>query len=369
MRDTLPNTNRWCVVLLALLCGFHQTYAQTPDSPAARPAPITYEFEKKIPGWLKETNVPAAGVAIIENGQLKYTKVFGELKKGSTAGPGVPAPPNTIFQVASLTKPIVEVLTLILVTRREWNLDEPLANYWVDPDVANDPRHKTLTTRHVITHRSGFPNWRSVNASNKLEFIADPGTKVNYSGEGLEYLRHALENRFKQPLEQLARKRLFEPYGMKNTRFVWDATIDESRFAVAHNKEGKPLDVHKHTTANAADLLLTTIDDYGRFAVNVLKSKGLSPEVFADMVRPQVQYPSGKNLFFGLGWMLMPELSNGEYALIHTGSDPGVSTVVVLFPKTQRGLIVFTNGDNGVQVWTRILADAFDVGKEMLGRA
>jgi CubicO group peptidase (beta-lactamase class C family) len=156
---------------------------------------------------------------------------------------------------------------------------------------------------------------------------------------------------------------------MRNTRFFWDASMDESRFAIPHNKEGKPYDLHKHTTANAADLLLTTVEDYGQFAVNVLKSRGLSAEVFADMVKPQVPYPSGKNLFFGLGWMIMPELSNGEYALIHTGSDPGVATVVVLFPKSQRGLIVFTNSDNGAQVWTRILAETFDVGKEMLGRA
>jgi CubicO group peptidase (beta-lactamase class C family) len=145
--------------------------------------------------------------------------------------------------------------------------------------------------------------------------------------------------------------------------------MDESRFAVAHNKEGIPYDIKKNTTANAADLMLTTVADYGRFAVNVLQGKGLSKSVFNEMVRPQVPYPSGKNLFFGLGWMVMPELSNGEYALIHTGSDPGVSTVVILFPKSQRGLIVFTNGDNGTQVWTRILAEAFDVGKEMLGRA
>ena len=155
---------------------------------------------------------------------------------------------------------------------------------------------------------------------------------------------------------------------MKDTRFYWDASMDESRFAVAHNKDGKPYDVHKNTGANAADLLLTTIADYGHFATNVLKADGLSQSVFNEMVRPQVQYPSGKNLFFGLGWMIMPDLSNGEYALIHTGSDPGVSTVVVLFPKSQRGLIVFTNGDNGTQVWTKILAEAFDVGKEMLGR-
>jgi CubicO group peptidase (beta-lactamase class C family) len=255
------------------------------------------------------------------------------------------------------------------VSAGEWNLDEPLARYWVDPDVQNDPRHAKLTTRHVLTHQSGFPNWRLDNASKKLEFLSDPGTKVNYSGEGLEYLRRALEKKFKQPLDQLAQKRLFQPYGMKNTRFFWDTSIDESNFAIAHNGEGKPYDIHKNTTANAADLLLTTIDDYGNFAVNVLKRKGLSQTVFDDMIRPQVPYPSGKNLFFGLGWMVMPELSNGEYALIHTGSDPGVSTVVVLFPKSQRGLIVFTNSDNGVKLWTRILAEAFDVGKEMLQRA
>jgi CubicO group peptidase (beta-lactamase class C family) len=350
---------RWLTVFVLSLALFAQTSAQT--------GTVNLEFDKQIPAWLNETNVPAVGIGIIEDGKLKYAKVFGELKKG------VPAKElsssSVIFQVASLTKPIVEVLTLQLVSVGEWNLDEPLTKYWVDPDVQNDPRHTKLTTRHVLTHRSGFPNWRSDNESKKLEFLSDPGTKVNYSGEGLEYLRRALEKKFKQPLDQLAQKRLFQPYGMKHTRFFWDASVDESKFAVAHNGAGKPYDIHKNTNANAADLLLTTIDDYSNFALNVLKRKGLSQRVFDDMIRPQVPYPNGKNLFFGLGWMVMPELSNGEYALIHTGSDPGVNTVVVLFPKSQRGLIVFTNSDNGVKLWTRILAETFDVGKEMLQRA
>jgi len=360
----MPNTTTLCLLLLPLLGSVQQTYAQT-----FKAAPVDLAFEKKLPGWLQETNVPATGIGIIENGKLKYAKVFGELRKGGPTQPSSPAPPNTIFQVASLTKPVVEILTLQLVTSGKWNLDEPLANYWVDPDVQNDPRHRKLTTRHVLTHQSGFPNWRSLNAANKLEFMAEPGTKVNYSGEGLEYLRRALEKKFNEPLERLAHKHLFQPYGMKDTRFFWDASMDESRFAVAHDKEGKPYQIHKNGRANAADLLLTTVADYGRFAVNVLEGKGLSKSVFQEMVRPQVPYPGGKNLFFGLGWMIMPELSNGDYALIHTGSDPGVSTVVILFPKSRRGLIVFTNGDNGTQIWTRILAEAFDVGKEMLARA
>jgi CubicO group peptidase (beta-lactamase class C family) len=360
MRSLNKNLIRYGFLLIAILVCVYEACAQTTT--------VNLTFEKKIPQWLKETNVPAVGVGVIENGKLRYAKIFGELKRGGPVTQTAPTPANTIFQVASLTKPIVEVLTLTLVSSGEWNLDEPLADYWVDPDVENDPRHKLLTTRHVLTHQSGFPNWRSLNPAHKLEFIADPGTKVNYSGEGLEYLRHALEKRFNQPLEQLARKRLLQPYGMKQTRFVWDASIDESRFAFAHNKEGKPYDLHKHTQANAADLLLTTIDDYSRFAINVMKGKGLTPEVFAEMIRPQTPYTTGKNLFFGLGWMVMPDLSNGEYALLHTGSDPGVSTVAILLPKSQRGLIVFTNSDNGAEVWTRILAEALDVGKEMLGR-
>src|SRR6185369_10175781 len=115
----------------------------------------------------------------------------------------------------------------------------------------------------------------------------------------------ALEKKFNEPLERLAQKQLFQPYGMKDTRFFWDASMDESRFAVAHNKEGKPYDIYKNKNANAADLLLTTVEDYGRFAVNVLQGKGLSKSVFNEMVRPQAPYPSGKKLFFGLGWMIM----------------------------------------------------------------
>lgn len=157
-----------CLFLIATLAGVHSIHAQTDSS-----AKVDFAFQQKIPEWMKEANVPAVGIGIITDGRLGYVRVFGELNKGR----GVPAPANTIFQVASLTKPIVEVLTLQLVTKGEWKLDEPLANYWVDPDVQNDPRHKQLTTRHVLTHRSGFQNWRSMNAAKKLEFIVDPGTK------------------------------------------------------------------------------------------------------------------------------------------------------------------------------------------------
>ena len=154
MRYTLLDKTRWLLMLVALMGACETSSAQAPiaQTPSASagsaqttsPTKINLAFEKQLPDWLKETNVPAAGVAIIENGKLKYAKIFGELKRGVPAKtPGLPSPPaNTIFQIASLTKPIVEVLALRLVTAGEWKLDEPLAKYWIDPDVQNDPRQR-----------------------------------------------------------------------------------------------------------------------------------------------------------------------------------------------------------------------------------
>jgi CubicO group peptidase (beta-lactamase class C family) len=88
-----------------------------------------FGYQEKIPVWLAENNVPAVGIGIIENGKLKYVKVFGELQKN------VPAPVNTIFNIASQTKPVVAMLTLKLVEAGQWSLDEPLYKYWIDPDV------------------------------------------------------------------------------------------------------------------------------------------------------------------------------------------------------------------------------------------
>ena len=115
---------------------------------------VNISFEDKVQSWLTDNNVPAVGIGIIEDGKIKYIKVLGELKKG------VPAPDNAIFSVASITKPVVAMLTLKLVEAGQWDLDEPLFHYWIDPDIATDPLHKKLTTRHVLTHQTGFVNWR-----------------------------------------------------------------------------------------------------------------------------------------------------------------------------------------------------------------
>ena len=302
--------------------------------------------DDRIRELLKDNRIPALGLGVIRDGKLEQVKVFGELK------PGVPAPRNTIFNVASLTKPVVAVLALKLVSAGRWSLYEPLDKYWVDPDLINDPRHKKLTTRVILSHRTGFANWRWLNESKKLEFAFEPGTKYQYSGEGLEYLRRAIEKKFDRPIEQLADELIFKPLGMSDTRFYWDAGLNESRFAVGYDAKGGAYKIYKNTKANAADDLLTTVEDYGKFLVAVMNGAGLSKDVFDEMVGHQVK--RAENKYFGLGWEIY-DLGNGEYALSHGGSDEGVKTLVFLFPKSKQGLIIFTNSDNGTHAYQPLI--------------
>src|SRR5215204_3545935 len=172
--------------------------------------------DNEIRKLLIDNKIPVLGLGVIRDGKLAEVKVYGEFKAGEGA------PSDTIFNVASLTKPVVAMVTLKLASAGKLNLDEPLDKYWIDPDIKADARHKKLTARLVLSHQTGFANWRWLNESKKLEFAFEPGTKYQYSGEGFEYLRKALENKFKKTLDKLADELVFKPLEMTDSRFIWD---------------------------------------------------------------------------------------------------------------------------------------------------
>ena len=310
---------------------------------------------QEILRWLKEYNVPAVGIGIIKDGKLSECKVYGELRKG------IPANDSTIFSIASVTKTIVTMLTLKLVEAGQWDLDEPLYTYWIDPDITDDLRYKKLTTRYILNHKSGLPNWRSDLESKKLNFLFAPGEKYFYSGEGFEYLKKALERKFNKSLEELSDSILFTPLGMKSTKYHWKEKIDVARFAFKHNSDGKIYNEEIRTHASAAYGLLTTVEDYSKFGIDVINGAGLSNDLFNEMVNSQINIK--KNIDQGLGWQIIRNLPNGEYALMHEGGSNGVSTLSVLLPVSKRGLIVFTNGDKGDKVYLKVLETFIDIGK------
>lgn len=312
-------------------------------------------FEEKLPVWMTENKVPCVGVGIIEEGKLKYVKVFGELQKN------VLAPQNTIFNIASITKSVVAIVTLKLVESGQWDLDEPLGKYWIDPDVLNDTLHKKLTTRHVLSHQSGFPNWR---IDNRLKFEFEPGTKYQYSGEGFEYLCRALEHKFNKSFAELSDSVLFKPLGMNNTFYIWNETMKNTRFAFGHDSKGNIYEGQYKSISNSTASLLTSIEDFSKFMTHVMNGAGLSEKLYNEMIRPQVN--EKEHVARGLGWGLVFDLPNGEYALEHEGSNPGFQAMTIILPKSKRGIVVFTNGDNGRFIYNDIIEESIDLGKNLL---
>jgi len=305
-----------------------------------------FEDDAAMEGWLKENKIPTLGLGIIAEGKLKQVKVYGAIREGEAA------PYDTQFNVASLTKPITAMVALRLISQGKWKLDEPIAAYYTDPDVAKDTRSKKLTTRLILSHQTGFPNWRGMRDDKKLQFEFEPGTRYQYSGEGFEYLRKALERKFRKPLQELARELLFEPLKMDDTNYIWDGNTEASRFAIGHDADGKPYETIRNKTANAADDLHTTIADYGRFLVNVMEGGNLDKAVYQEMISRQVQTKEHK--YFGLGFEIY-DLGNGEQALAHGGSDLGCQTIAFVLPKTGQGIVIFTNADQGYKVFERLL--------------
>lgn len=131
---------------------------------------------------------------------------------------------------------------------------------------------------------------------------------------------------------------------MDETSYVWNKNTDESSYALGYDKELKPYAIEKHNSPNAADNLLTTVEDYGKFLAGVMNGELVKESVFTEMVTPQTASERGKH--FGLGFEIY-DLENGEYALAHGGADLGVRTMAFILPKTKQALLIFTNSDVG----------------------
>ncbi|WP_416306535.1 serine hydrolase [Neptunicella sp. SCSIO 80796] len=315
--------------------------------------------ESELLSVLNKTHVPALGIGIIESGQVKSTRVYGKLDENS------PAPLDTLFKVASLTKPIVTLVTLKLVNAGKLSLDEQLSQYWTDPDLLDDKNAALLTPRIILMHQTGFPNWRWMSDSKKLSFNFVPGQGYGYSGEGFEYLRRALEAKFATTLEKLADKLVLQPAGMINTHFWWDENLNEALYAKNVDEQGNLYPLDKYYKPNAAANLITTIGDYSRFMQYVLNQQQVMPEIYHAMI--DKGYKLGEHHYFGLGWEIFDGFSTNDYAVMHTGKDPGVNTLAVFFPETDSAYVLFMNGDNAAPVFEHMLPQLY-LGKELWNR-
>ncbi|CCH55025.1 Protein flp AltName: Full=FmtA-like protein [Fibrisoma limi BUZ 3] len=307
------------------------------------------QIDPVITRIMDSANVPGLSIAIIRDGKLAYSKGYGLTKADSTQR----VTSTTIFDAASLSKPVFAYAVLQLVEAGRIALDKPLYEYLPYPDVATDERYKRITARMVLSHRSGFPNWRRNRQSKELTIAFNPGERFGYSGEGFVYLQKVVESITGKALNDLMMERVFRPLQMTNSSYVWQPAFD-ANFAHPHNNFGQPEAKGKPTRANTAYSLQTTADDYAKFILAILNGKGLKATTIDQMLTPQSRLPKqfgGKDtlstgLYWGLGFGLEQTLT-GDY-FWHWGDNGTFKGYVTASRKDKSAVVYFANGYNGL---------------------
>lgn len=297
---------------------------------------------------LKAHNVQGLALGLLREGQVTEIRSFG------ISAPERRVTTDTVFNVASLAKPVTALTVLRLADRGDWDLDTPLAEYFLEDELRGFPQAREVTARHILTHTSGLPNWRYLAPDHRLTFSAPPGARYEYSGEGFEWLRRAVEAKTGRSLESLAKELVFTPAGMRSTSYLYPETAP-SRVALRYDERGVSYPVAPHTKVNGAANLMTTAEDYARFLGFIASGAGLNPELSAAMSGQQVELGEGRG--FSLGWSVL-KLPGGD-ALQHTGSDDGVRSLALLWPDSGDGIVILSNSDSAMPAWQLILSDVF----------
>ncbi|HUQ98092.1 MAG TPA: serine hydrolase domain-containing protein, partial [Gemmatimonadaceae bacterium] len=313
------------------------------------------------------------------------------------AGGGAPVTADTVFEAASLSKPVFAYLVHTLAAEGKLDLARPLSTYLALPNPA-DAASAPITARHVLSHTSGWRNWRFAK-NDQLTADFAPGSKFSYSGEGYYFLQRVVEKVTGTGILRLTRERVFEPLGMKNSGYLWFPALDGSR-AEPHSGRGVPIDSFNVKTSrlmrdaaaaanqnvddwkhddfertfaaankelapfpnflapNVAGSLLTTANDYAKFVSHLLGagSKGGGSSIFQRMTDPQVTI--NKSLKWGLGVGLeMQELGKPATRPLawHWGDNQGFKNFFVADPNTSTAVVVFANGNRGQPVYERIV--------------
>jgi CubicO group peptidase (beta-lactamase class C family) len=305
---------------------------------------------------LRDHRVPGISFAVIHDGKIVETNALG-VRDTSTA---TPVDGNTIFEAASLSKPVFAYAVLQLVDAGQLSLDTPLSTY-VPNYVKDDPRAASVTVRNVLSQSSGLPNWRSNTTPLKTYF--PPGERFSYSGEGFVWLQRVVEKITAQPLNEVVTRLVFDPLEMRQSSYIWRPDF-ETDYAAPYDTQSAPGKKWRPAKPTSASSLHTTAADYARFLQAVLSGARLNPGTAKRWLDPQVrlrqhcieciatdEQDADQHVAWGLGWGLEPDAGS----FFHWGNNDGFKAFVVGSLADRSAVVVFTNGDNGLAIMPDVI--------------
>jgi CubicO group peptidase (beta-lactamase class C family) len=251
------------------------------------------EIDRFIQKQMDSLKIPAISFAIIQEGKVVYYKATGVKNyKGELMDS------STLFEAASMTKPVFAYAVHKLVCQGLLSLDTPLYRYYPYDDIDYDDRYKLITARMVLSHTSGFPNWRPCGSCD-LTIRFEPGTNYGYSGEGFEYLGFAVKHRLNRKLEDVVAQEVFRPLGMDK------ASLTANQYVSEHLADGLKDNTewgwnNRSLKPNVSYSLYTDAKEYSKFVIHLMKESHIPGSAFQQMSIPQTEAEPGKWACLGL---------------------------------------------------------------------
>lgn len=336
------SVSRWAVAAFAL-AGLIAGCSSIPrESVDADDKPDFAAMEELVRREMKAAEVPGLSLAIIRDGEVVYRGAFG-VKSVET---GEPITIETLFEAASLSKPVFAYFVMLQVDKGLLDLDRPLYEYLPNQSLVDDPRHEKLTARMVLAHASGLPNWR-VDTGGELKLLFEPGTRFGYSGEGYEYLKQALKQVLDTDddgLQALFDAEVSRVIGARFMKYTWDESIPSLK-AFGHRK-GVATDNHRHDRNFGASYSLhTTPLDYARFLSMLIRPDAGNAGTVERLLAIQYGLPhEDDELHRSLGFPVKMTEKGPRY--YHSGNNGDFRAYCHFYPEQGDGIVLFGNSDN-----------------------
>lgn len=324
---------------------------------------------KSITELMKETNTPGINVAVIHNFEIIWTKGYGvadtEIQRKVDK--------DTIFQAASISKPITALAVMKLVQDGKLDLEENINTYlktWKLQENEFTVKNK-VTLRNLLSHTAGvtvhgFPGYGSDAKlptleqvlkgefpanTEKIAVYMEPNTEFSYSGGGYTIVQQVLIDQLEKPFEEIMKELVLEPLGMTNS-FYSNCALDEEKytnFTAGHKSDGSQVLGKRHLYPEmAAAGLWTTAEDLGKFSIEVQKSlKGESNKIINKEFMECMTTPV-LNGEYNIG--LQNENIGTEELVGHSGGNEGYSCNMLFHKEKGFGIILMSNSDRGYEM-------------------
>lgn len=326
-----------------------------------------------IEAQMSELAIPGLSVAVISDGKIIYSAAKGVADLNTRKA----VDESSVFEAASLSKPVFAYFVLKLAERDVLDLDRPLYEYRPLEGLEDEDSYHAVTTRMALSHRTGFPNWRWFDPAPPERAIErgtmymkhEPGV-FGYSGEGYNYVSLVvadLTGNDQTTLDELYQQEIAAPLGLSCSSFVRTQCVAERK--VTGHKDGKvfekewPRSFPEDTplTFGAAGRLHTNAVDYAKIMIAMIEGHGLSSEMTELFHAEHSRVPVDSDTHRASGvtaWSLGLGMEPTEYGTRykHGGNNGDFQSGMMFFRDRKLGYVFLTNSDKGEEFNRRMEA-------------